>query len=291
MIQPGYPVYVPSKGRAEVCTTPRFLQADGVPFFLVVEQQEVDAYAARWGSEHLLVLPFQNQGLIAARNWIRDHAEASGAARHWQLDDNIQWTDRRWKARRIRCDAGLALSACEVFTDRYTNIGVSGLNYHMFMPSHQQAPPFYLNAHVYSCSLINHAMPYRWRLRYNDDTDLCLQALAGGWCTVLVNAFLAKKTWTMQIPGGNTADLYQGDGRLMMARQLERMWPGVVETRRRFGRPQHHVKWGKFDTPLQLRPGLELADLPPVDELGMVLVQRAEIQSETLRAALAEASR
>ena len=57
---------------------------------------------------------------------------------------------------------------------------------------------------------------------------------------------------TMTMKGGNMAQLYQGDGRLTMARSLERMWPGVVSINRRFGRPQHVVKnsWRNFDTSL-----------------------------------------
>lgn len=297
---PRYPVYVPSKGRFESGYTPKCLIRDGVPFYLVVEPQELDAYSSRYPEARYLVLPWsgddearrsycrgkgiENGGLIAVRNWIRDHAEAAGHERHWQLDDNIKCFFRRWKAQRLHCRAGIGLAVCEDFTDRYENVGVSGLNYAMFAPEGQKFPPFYLNVHVYSCSLINHAIPYRWRLRYNDDTDICLQALSGGWCTILVNAFVAQKKWTMTVGGGNTADLYQGDGRLRMARDLERVWPGVVETKRRFRRPQHVVKdqWRKFDTPLRLKPGIDLGSLGP-NEYGMELRQVKPIKSKALR--------
>ena len=146
-------------------------------------------------------------------------------------------------------------------------------------------PPFYLNSRVYSCTLVLNRLPHRWRGRYNEDTDLCLQVLADGWCTVLVNAFLTQKARTMTIKGGNTAALYQGDGRLKMARSLERLWPGVVKTSRRFQRPQHVVydAWRRFDTPLRLKPGVDLAQLPPVDDYGLRLAQVAEIKSESLR--------
>ena len=36
---PRYPVYIPSKGRAEKCYTAQFMFDDGVPFYLVVEEQ------------------------------------------------------------------------------------------------------------------------------------------------------------------------------------------------------------------------------------------------------------
>lgn len=285
---PRYPVYVPSAGRAKTNFTARFLLADGVPFYLVVQPKERDVYAARWPGATLLTLPWDNDpakkdGLLRARNFIRDHAEASGAERHWQLDDNIMGMWRRWKARKIRCDAGVALRACEDFTDRYENVGISGLNYYMFAPNKMKLPPFFLNVHVYSCTLINHAMPFRWRLNYNDDTDLCLQALSGGWCTILMNAFLAWKARTMTVRGGNTDELYLiNDGRLRMARTLERVWPGVVTTQRRFQRPQHVVKgaWRAFDTPLKRKPGVVLPEDP---EFGMKMKHLREIKSPELR--------
>lgn len=287
-ILPRYPIYVPSKGRAAYCLTARCLVEDGVPFFLVVEAQEAEEYAARYGAERLLILPFRDQGLIAARNWIKAHATAAGYERHWQLDDNIRTFMRRWRAKRLYCDAGLALRVCEDFTDRYENIALAGLNYIMFMPDERERGPLTINCHVYSCTLILNALPFSWRSVYNDDTDYCLQVLAAGWCTVLLNAFLAQKMWTMHVKGGNTDALYQGDGRLKMARSLERLWPGVVTVDRRFHRPQHVVKdsWKRFDTPLKLKPGIDLSNLPP-NEYDMTLSQTAqEVRSPHMQAIL-----
>ncbi len=149
----------------------------------------------------------------------------------------------------------------------------------------QPLMPFYLNAHVYSCALILNSLPHKWRGRYNEDSDMCLQVLADGWCTVLINAFMVEKMMTMTMKGGNTSALYQGDGRLKMARSLERLWPGVVRTGRRWKRPQHIVfdAWRRFDTPLRLKEGINLAEMPAVNEYGMELVQVKPIKSESLR--------
>lgn len=269
---PRYPVYVPSKSRAAYPLTINFLLRDGVPFYVVVEREQVDEYAAVAGLDRLLVLPESGGGLLYARNWIRDHAIGLGADRHWQIDDNINQVRRLYRGRRIPCAAGPALAAVENYTDRYSNVGLSGLNYHMF-GGFPNLPPVVRNVHVYSCTLVDNRMPYRWRLRYNDDTDLCLQVLAGGLCTVLVNVFLVYKRPTMEIPGGNTADLYQGDGRLVMARSLERVWPGVVRVDRRYGRPQHVINWSRFDTPLKLRDDVALDEQP--NEYGLRLTRRA----------------
>lgn len=284
---PRYPIYIPSKGRAGVGLTAKCLQRDGIPFYLVVEPQEYDAYGAAFGCDHVLTLPFSNRGsVIPARNWIMEHSIAAGFERHWQLDDNIRVFYRLYRGERIPCESGIALAVCEDFADRYENIAIAGLNYKMFgVPTGKGMPAFHLNSRVYSCSLVNNSIPHRWRGRYNEDTDLCLQVLADGWCTVLVNAFLVDKIRTMVIKGGNTAELYQGDGRLKMARALERMWPGVVTTNRRFQRPQHIVKddWRRFDTPLKLKEGIDLSAAKP-NEYGMTLNQVApEIKSEDMR--------
>ena len=43
-MNPKHPIYVISKGRIENCYTARELTEMGVPFFLVVEPHEKDAY-------------------------------------------------------------------------------------------------------------------------------------------------------------------------------------------------------------------------------------------------------
>lgn len=293
-VLPKYPIYVVSKGRWKTGHTAKFLIRDKVPFKIVVEPQEREAYASAFGAENVLELPFSNLGLgsIPARNWIWEHSKEVGHERHWILDDNINGIWRRWKARKIRCESGVAFKCAEDFTDRYENVAISGLNYHMFSINKVFQPPFYLNVHVYSCIMIRNDLPFRWRGRYNEDTDLCLQALSAGWCTVLLNAFLCWKLTTMTVKGGNSAELYQGDGRLKMARSLERVWPNVVTVGRRFRRPQHIVRgaWRGFDTPLKLKPGVDLKKLKP-NEYGMNLVQRKPIQSETIKQLVKEHKR
>jgi hypothetical protein len=288
-VLPRYPVYVPSRGRADYATalTVRFLLRDEVPFRVVVVPSEAGAYAELAGAERLLVLPSDDCVLRDARNWIKDHAAVAGHARHWQLDDNIHHIRRWYRGRRIPCAAGPALAAVEDFTDRYTNIAIAGLNYTMFAVRTAGQPAVVRNVHVYSCTLVDNAWPGRWRLVLNDDTDLCLQALADGLCTVLINVFLAFKVETGVVRGGNTDAHYQGDGRLRMARSLERVWPGVVTVRRRFGRPQHVVNWRRFDTPLVLRDDVDPAALGR-DEYGLALRAVKPVRSRSLRDLQAE---
>jgi len=285
---PKYPIYVISKGRADICYTANFLIKDGTPFHLVVEPQEFDQYAEKYGADKIYVLPFSNLGLggIPARNWVWEHAKAAGHERHWILDDNIRDIKRRYKAFRIECDSNTAFKACEDFTDRYENIAIAGMNYSMFVPDRLKIAPFFLNNHVYSCLLIKNDLPNRWRGRYNEDTDLCLQVLADGWCTVLFNAFMINKMKTMTMKGGNASELYKGDGRLKMARSLERAWPYVVGVDRRFDRPQHKIRdeWGKFDTPLKRKSNVDFKSMPKTNEYGLELTQVGEtIKSDFIK--------
>jgi hypothetical protein len=172
----------------------------------------------------------------------------------------------------------------EDFSDRYENVGLSGFNYVMFAPGRtQKSPePFRLNCHVYSATLYNNSLECRPRT-FNDDVDLCLQVLASGFCTVQVNAFLVQKIRTMIVKGGQGGN-YDADGRLKLARSLERLWPHVVTTDRRWNRAQAVVRynWRKFDTPLRLKPGLDPANLP-VRDYGLELKQVKEIRSKDLR--------
>jgi hypothetical protein len=281
LTRPRYPVYVISKGRASPtqALTARFLLRDRVPFALVVEPQEVRAYRRAFPQAVILELPFSNlgQGSTPARNFCWENARELGYDRHWILDDNIGQIRRLYAGRRIPCDAGPALAAAEDFIDRHDNLAIGGLNYQMFVTP--VSPPFARNVHVYSALLIQNDLPYRWRLRYNEDTDLCLQVLADGLATVLVSAFMIDKKTTMTMSGGNTDQLYAGDGRTKMARSLRALWPEYVTVRRRFGRDQHVVAWDAFQTALQPISTPSAAQ----GERGLTLRKIQEPQAPTIR--------
>ncbi len=281
--KPKYPVYVISKGRFKGNLTAKFLIEDKVDFKLVVEPQEAKEYKSRYGEHRVLVLPFSNlgKGSIPARNWVWEHSIKAGAKRHWILDDNIRMIRRLHHQKRIRCNANNALRASEDFTDRYENIAIAGLNYTFFAVN--RLSPFVLNVHVYSTLLIKNDLPYRWRGKYNEDTDLCLQVLSGKWCTILINAFLIDKAATMTVKGGNFTELYKGDGRLDMANSLKRLWPKVVDIYKRFGRPQHKIKkqWAYFDTPLIKRKDIEISKEP--NNYGLKLKAMEQVKSKELQ--------
>ncbi len=147
------------------------LKKIGIPFSIVVEPQEVENYALHVPREKILALPFSNLGLgsIPARNWVWEHAEKTGADRHWILDDNIDGFYRLHDNLKVPCETGATFRAAEDFVDRYDNVALAGMQYFMFASRKTVIPPFVLNTRIYSCILINHKLnlPERWRGRYN----------------------------------------------------------------------------------------------------------------------------
>lgn len=244
-VQPRYPVYVPTKGRWESALTIKTLERLGVEYYAVVQPQEYDQYKQVVKGGKILLLPEGLDGLVPARNWIKDHATASGAARHWQIDDNIDGFYRLNQNLKVPVSTGAIFRAMEDFSDRYENVAISGPNYFMFASRKTVMPPLTLNTRVYSCSLVSNTIPHRWRGVYNDDTDICIRALKDGLCIVLFNAFLCMKSTTMTVSGGNTP-IYQGDGRLKMAESLRDQHPDCVVVTEKWGRPQHHVDYSRF---------------------------------------------
>lgn len=272
-MNPKYPVYIISKGRWERRPTSKTLEKMGVPYHIVVEPQEYDEYASVIDREKIFVLPFSNlgQGSIPARNWVWEHSLSIGAKRHWILDDNIAGFGRINRNLYHKVNSGTIFKCAEDFVDRYENVALAGLQYDFFAKTRTKLPAYTLNTRIYSCILINNELPYRWRGRYNEDTDLSIRALKDGWCTILFYAFIQEKATTMTMKGGNTDELYNGNGRLLMAESLREQHPDIVRVDKRFNRWQHVVDYSQFvkNNKLIKKQGLEVPN--KINNYGMVL--------------------
>lgn len=279
-MNPKYPVYIISKGRWESRLTSKALERMKVPYHIVIEPQEFDNYASVIDKEKILTLPFSNlgQGSIPARNWVWEHSISIGAKKHWILDDNIYDFYRLNRNKRNIVQTGTIFKVCEDFTDRYTNVKISGMNYRFFVVATEPYPPYYVNTRVYSCILIDNSVTHRWRGRYNEDTDLCLRVLKDNYCTILFNAFLIEKAATMRLKGGNTDELYKGDGRLKMAESLRDQHPDLCTVTWKFNRWQHHVNYDVFKKNKLIRkPNLKIPK--GINNYGMIL---KEINENTI---------
>jgi len=272
-MSPRFPLYIVSKGRADSRLTSKALEICGVPYHIVVEKQEFDTYAAVIDPAKVLVLDSRYQreydtcddlgdskskGPGAARNFVWDHAIAGGHKWHWVLDDNIKSFLRLQKNLKVPVSDGTIFRCMEDFCLRYQNVAMAGPNYFMFASRKRKMPPFVANTRIYSCNLIRNDVPFRWRGRYNEDTDLSLRMLKAGWCTVLFNAFLQYKMPTQSVKGGNTAEFYRAEGRVVPGKKYAqggtlaksqmqvRLHPDVSKLVWRFGRVHHYVDYRPF---------------------------------------------
>lgn len=264
---PKYPIYIPSKGRWDLtASTMRCFDRYGIKYNLVVEEQEAFYYEVKYPNANVLVLPFSNLGSgVYARKWIREHAIANGHDKHWQFDDNIIQFVRKFKNYRTKANPALAICWTEHFTDRFENVGISGINYSSYI--FEMEHPVTLNGRVYSMMLYNHDCPVVYRTKYNEDADNCLQALAMGWCTLSINIFGGNKAESMALKGGNTDALYKDGGRMKFAASLAYLWPGIVSIGYRHGHIQHQVYnlWKSFaiaGPKPRLKPEYEGVDWP-----------------------------
>ena len=287
---PKYPIYVVSKGRYTVrrASTSFRLSEMNVPHYLVVEPQEYELYKDNFENEYTTILKMDMQykegydcfsnlgnkdstGPGAVRNFCWEHSIKNGYDYHWVMDDNLDGFDRFYDGKRIMVMTGEAFRTCEEYVERFENIAISGLNYSKFCKDGDRVPPFVLNTRIYSCLLIRNDIPYRWRGRYNEDTDLSLRVLKDGWCTIQFNLFLCAKLTTQRISGGNTDEFYSKEGTKPKSQMLVDMHPDVTKLVWKFNRWHHQVDYSGFTQELKLKKGIK-KDFR-VNENGMYLVR------------------
>lgn len=283
MTNPKYPVWIVSKGRFDTMGTSRSLNRMKVPHRILVEKHEKTQYEEALQNFNLqyasiVVAPFSNHGdgPGRARNLAWDISTEEGHESHWVCDDNIDDFYRLYKNQRIRVESGAIFRAAEDFIDRYENVPVSGFQYRFFIAPNQKYPPFVTNTRIYSTLLIRNDCKFRWRGRYNEDTDLSLRVLKDGDCTVQFNAFLQGKAATQTVAGGNTQEFYHKEGEqdkskwteginstgtINKSKMLYDMHPDVTRLVWRYRRWHHYVDYSPFKkNKLRLKPGIVLPE-------------------------------
>ena len=304
-----YPIYVISKGRAEKCYTSRFLTQMEVKHFVVCEPQEYQDYKQHVENQYATLIqldmtykdkydtcdnmdPSFPKGSGPARNFCWDDSIKRGYKWHWLMDDNategFHWF---WHNVKVKCRTGAILAACEDFVDRYENIAIFGPAYKMFCLMDCYYPPFITNTRIYSCLLIRNdiadqnGVPFRWRARFNEDTDLSLRVLKAGWCTVQSNWFLFGKSTTMKVKGGNTTSIYV-NGTKEKSEMIAKLHPDVAKVVWKFNRWHHEVNYSVFKQELKLKPGI--MPIPGDNNYGMRVIMTEETETYDTKAYLAE---
>ena len=245
---PRFPIYIVSKGRWQRNPTSRELMSMNVPFkmivgkerLLVLPQEYKDNYDTFWDDDD------ERTGAGAARNFAWQHSIDNGYDWHWVMDDNIESFERLNKNLKVKCTSGTPFRIMEDFVLRYKNIGQAGLNYSFFCPAYDSRPPFITNTRIYSCLLQRNDLPFRWRGRYNEDTDLSLRIMEAGWVTVQFNCFLQGKRATQTVRGGNSKEFYDNEGTYNKSKMLEELQPKYAKVVWKFNRWHHQVDYSPF---------------------------------------------
>ena len=291
-VQPKYPVYVVSKNRAVDASwhTSHRLSQMGIYHYIVVEPDQVEKYKQAFNNKYVTILEmdmsykdnydtFSDLGNInstgpgAARNFCWEHSKNNGFAWHWVLDDNVAGFYRYYRGRKIEAKTAEVFTTVERFTERYDNIAIASFNYCNFCHEQDGRPAYVLNTRIYSMLFIRNDIPWRWRGRYNEDTDLSLNVLKDGWCTVQVNAYLGDKVATQTIKGGNTEEFYAKEGTWAKSQMLVDMHPDVTRLVWKFGRWHHQVDYSGFKQQLHLKPEYEYTKELNDDEHGIKIVR------------------
>jgi hypothetical protein len=246
-----FPIYIISKGRYDKPLTALLFEKANIDYFIAVEPQEAKQYIEKLGINRVLILPFSNLGLgsYPARNYCWEHSKNNGYEYHWLFDDNFLMFKKWINQKRVRIeDIHNAIKYVEQYAIK-TKIDILGFERPEFSCKVPKKP-FKINCHVYSAMLIKNELPYKWRLKYNEDIDLCLQVLHNGGSTASCVYYLAKKVDTGQkMKGGNQDELYKGNDprkKLLKAKMLEAVWPQYAKTVIRFNRYHHYVDWKVF---------------------------------------------
>ena len=268
------PVFVVSRGRAGMMAkkyTHSYLCEMGVPHRVVVEPHEVDAYRSNVQDSSLCEVVVMDMsykesyetcddgdhirtGPGPARNFAMDLSVSEGAPAHWVLDDNIKRIPLYTISnRQPKCGDDRGFRAIErMMLEMFSNVGMGGPNYEMFVVRRQKQKALTLNTRIFSCNLIRNDAGIRWRGRYNEDVIISLDMMRAGWCTILTNTFLQVKRNTQRFPGGNTEVFYDHEGTGRKSLLLKQVYPQYVDLMHRYGRNHHWIDMRKHFRHLKL---------------------------------------
>lgn len=303
--QPRYPIYIISRGRAWMKDgTSGTLSGLHIKHYIVVEPQEVEEYKRELGNEYCEIIPFDMNYLDTyyrgenfgndditgpgpKRNFVWDHSTKMGYKWHWVMDDNAYYMKARvWNFRYYGKCANY-MCAIEDYVDMFENVGQAGMDYAFFYPDYIKDVPYIKNTRVYSFVLNRNDItdkqgnPYRWRLRYNEDTDLSLRILKDGWVTLDFRTQTWQKANTQTCRGGNMAEIYAREGTYAKSMILVHEHPDVARLVKKYDRWHHYVDYGVFKQDLKLKEEYKdgFKNLPLMNDYGTCLIDVGDCES------------
>lgn len=253
-----WPIYIPSKGRALTMSTPELLKESGVPFKIVVEPQDYDAYKNANPETSFMVLAKDNQGIGFVRQSILDWARNSKDDWFWMMDDDITGFFKAVNGRNVKTSIDSILSICELNLERTWFVGQAALEYQQYSWSAKK--DYTWNSYCDVCVAINttitKGIDYRSHMDLKEDRDFTLQILANAG---LKTVRFSKFSFSAPKNGSNKGGLYQAyqqtDRELEAVNRMVKAWPGICSLNiKKDGRTDVKINWKLFKDASGLLP-------------------------------------
>jgi hypothetical protein len=247
-----YPIYIPSKGRANKCKTANMLLAQGIKnFFIVVEKDEYKDYCKNFDPKYILMLPKSNYGsVVPAKNLAMEHSIKNGFKYHWQLDDDISRVFEHKLGKKVHNDTNKIFTYIESLIKKYPNVKLFGIKTSTSFLS-QGGPEITHNTSL-TCLMLVANMDLRFKfIPMGGDIDYQLQILRKGYDILRLNNFAFDYPSPMKNAGGYT-DIYKDDEKRINALNIflknnPEIEPGFVRSSVGFIKLKNLGKvWRKF---------------------------------------------
>jgi len=227
---PKYPIYIPSKGRAETKATAANFEENNIPYTFSIEKEDEEKYRKAFPNAEFIILEKSNQGNPYSRNTIKEHALKNGHKYHWHIDDDIKKMAYYLDGKNNYFDNfAQCLSIIEAVCDKYENIGAASPRSSAFSRTEKSIIGF--NKNIYCVMLLKNDNDIWFRPDVLEDKDMSMQILANGECTVLFNRLLMFNPSTGTNSGGHGVHSERVKSRAERAKQLAKNWPGAFELR------------------------------------------------------------
>lgn len=276
-----YPIYIPTYKRHDTCYTAISLEKLGIKsYHLVIRNtvEEITNYTnaiEKFKLSHAILLPIDNdfykgqeeQGngySIIPRNFAYQHAINNHYTHHWVIDDNIKGFYMKNNNTVLPFEnTCYPLFFIEEYMKQYSSLSQCAIQYKHLGFSSSDRNAIILNSRCYSCILLKHINGYRWRGKYNEDTDLSLRLLKDGYATMTFQNILCDKQSTSSVRGGNTDAFHKSEtGYNDKAESLVAQHPDVTKKVIKYGRIHHQVDYTSFKNNDLLETGYKLNDMP-----------------------------
>jgi hypothetical protein len=236
-------IYVPSKGRAGHAPTVDALTNEGLPFRLVVYEDEAKEYALAYPRAHMLLVSPEVKGLGLKRRAIHRHALSHNYDWIWQIDDDIERLFERVDDKWAPTTYELTLPAIEQAWIGQPSVVSVGLDSRHVAYWHAEDVH---QAKQGTFVLMRVKGPWQYRQNHLwEDLDLTLQMLVSGHDTIKVRDWsYSAQAQAKGATGGCTAD-YNLRTRSELRGLIERWddpYPGLLKVYRQGnGRPPKFV--------------------------------------------------